>query len=201
MKLSHLIQRLDLIKTIGDTDIDIQDVCFNSNEATENSLFICLNGRDFDGHSFALQAEKYGAVALVCEKEMDSNLPQIIVKNTRIALSIIASEFFGRPDKSMKIIGVTGTNGKTSTTHIIKCILDSAGIKCGVIGTLGAFYDDKYIEMPLTTPDPLLLHKTLAEMRDASVKVVVMEVSAHALYYDKIEGMDFIENINKIINF
>ncbi|MBE7087584.1 MAG: UDP-N-acetylmuramoyl-L-alanyl-D-glutamate--2,6-diaminopimelate ligase, partial [Clostridiales bacterium] len=191
MKLSKLIKNLEVVKVIGDTDVDITEICINSNSVTSGSMFICLNGLDFDGHGFALQAERYGARAIVSERETEVSVTQIIVKDARVAMSFLSAEFYGRADREMKLIGVTGTNGKTSTTHIIKSIMDSAGVKCGVIGTLGAFYDNVFIELPLTTPDPLMLHKILFKMKNAGVKVVVMEVSAHALYFDKIEGMFF----------
>lgn len=191
MKLKQLIKDLEVVKIIGNTDVDVKDITQNSNCITVGSLFICLSGRDFDGHDFVSHAENYGAVAVVTERETDTNLTQIIVNNSRIAMSILAGEFYGRADKKLKLVGVVGTNGKTSTTHIIKNLVQGAGIKCGVIGTLGVFYGDNYEESKLTTPDPIDLHKTLAKLLEWGAKIVIMEISAHAIELEKIFGLHF----------
>ena len=191
MNLKKLLKNVDVIKIIGDDNVDITDIKFNSNEVVKNSLYICLKGVNYDGHDFVVQAEKYGAKAIVCTKELETNLCQIIVKDARVALSIISSEFFDNCHKKMKIIGVTGTNGKTTTTHLITSILANNGVKCGLIGTIGVFYSGKFIEPSLTTPDPIILHKIFKDMYDSGVEVVVMEVSAHAIYLKKIYGIEF----------
>lgn len=191
MLLSKLIYGLKIKKIIGKTDIDIKNVIIDSKLSNKDALFICISGRGFDGHDFIKQAVKYGVSAIVCERECDANVTQIIVENTRIAMSVIAAEFYGHADKKMKIVGVTGTNGKTTTTYIIKNILDKAGVKCGVIGTLGIVYGKNHLEPTLTTPDPLELHRIFADMYKDGVKTVVMEVSAHALYWDKVEEINF----------
>ncbi len=191
MQLKELIKNLNIVKIIGKTDLEVTDVKADSNLLTFGSVFVCLNGRNHDGHVFIKQAEKYGCVAVITEKEAPCGITQVIVEDTRIALSIIASNFYGNVDKEMDLIAVVGTNGKTTTAHLIGDILNSNGVKCGVIGTLGTFYDGKSLEPTLTTPDPLELHKTLKEMYDCGVKTVVMEVSAHAVYYKKIFGLKF----------
>ena len=191
MKLSTLIENLPRKKVIGKTNVEIENLQIDSNSVTHGSLFICLCGRDFDGHSFVRQVENYGAVAIVTEKQLDTSLTQVIVENCRATMGIIAAEFYSHPEKKMKIIGVTGTNGKTTTTHIIKSICDNAGLPCGLIGTLGTFYRGKFIEPSLTTPDPFVLYKTFYEMQKSGVEVVVMEVSAHALYLDKVSNLNF----------
>lgn len=191
MLLSDLIYGLQIKKIIGKTDIDIKNVIIDSKLSNKGALFICVSGRGFDGHDFIKQAVSYGVSAVVCERECEVGVTQIIVENTRIAMSVIAAEFYGHADKKMKIVGVTGTNGKTTTTYIIKNILDKAGVKCGVIGTLGIIYGKNHFEPTLTTPDPLELHRIFADMYKDGVKTVVMEVSAHALYWDKVEGINF----------
>ncbi|MBO5068274.1 MAG: hypothetical protein J6C62_07735 [Clostridia bacterium] len=191
MKLSKLIQDLEVVKVIGQTNVEINDVKIDSNQVNSGNLFICIRGKDFDGHGFIRQVELYGAKAVVTEKELDTSLTQIIVKNTRLAMSAIASAFYGHVDRKMKLIAVLGTNGKTTTSHLIKSILDNAGYKCGVIGTLGSYFCDKHIEPSLTTPDPLVLHKTLFEMYACGIRTVVMEVSAHAVYFEKVKGLKF----------
>lgn len=191
MKLNELIENLSVIKIIGDVDVDITDVKIDSKIVALGSLFVCLRGNDYDGHLFAKEAEKYGCTAIICEEELEIGITQIIVADTRKALSLIAGNFFGNVHKKMTLIGVVGTNGKTTTAHLIGEILNTNGVKCGVIGTLGAFYQGNMMESSLTTPDPLQLHKMLKDMYDCGVKTVVMEVSAHAIYHKKINGLDF----------
>lgn len=195
MKLLDLIKNLDVEKIIGNTDVVVEDVQTDSNQVGNNSLFICLKGNNFDSHDFAKQIERYGASAVICEKQMNVNITQIIVKDCRSALSVIASEFYGNVDKKMKLIAVIGTNGKTTTAHLIRNVLEKSGIKCGVIGTLGTFYGEQFVEPSLTTPDPIELNAILRKMYDSGVKTVVMEVSAHAIYYNKIKGLKFYAGI------
>lgn len=191
MKLKALIKNLKYKEIVGKTDLEIKEIKTDSNSVVSGSLFICLKGKDFDGHGFIRQVEKYGAVAIISEKKLETTLTQIIVDNSRSAMSIIASEFYGRADKKMKMIAVLGTNGKTTTSHVIRNIFEKSGVKCGLIGTLGTFYGNESKEPTLTTPDPLELHKTLKEMYDSGVETVVMEVSAHAVYLDKVKGLKF----------
>lgn len=191
MKLCELIKNIDVKKALGNLDSEITDVQTQSDLVTDGCLFVCNKGKEYDGHDFVSQAEKFGAAAVVVERELKTALPQIIVSSSRKALSVIASEFYSNPAKEMSLIGVVGTNGKTTTSHLIYEIVGRSGLKCGVIGTLGTYYDDKYVEPTLTTPDPMQLHKIFAKMRDSGVKVVVMEISAHAVYWDKIYGINF----------
>lgn len=191
MKLSSLIKNVEIKQIIGNTDCEITQIITDSNSVTKNSLFICLNGKDYDGHSFISEVEKYGAEAVICERNLDTNITQIIVDNSRKVMSIVASNFYDNPSKKLKLIGVIGTNGKTTTTHLITSVLMNNGVKCGLIGTLGIFYGDTYCEANLTTPDPLELHKTLFEMYENGVETVIMEVSAHAVFLDKAYGLDF----------
>lgn len=191
MKLSQLINELDVKKVIGSTDLEIENIYCDSKSVTKNSVFICIKGKENDGHNFYKQVENYGAIAIVCEKELDTSITQIIVKDSRDSMSTLAAEFYGHADRDMSVIGVTGTNGKTTTTHIIYKILQESGIKSALIGTLGTFYGEKHIETELTTPDPLTLHKQFRDMKNDGVKAVVMEVSAHALYFEKLKGIKF----------
>lgn len=191
MKLLDLLKDVKYKKIIGKQDVNIKEIVMDSNKVVQDSLFICISGKDFDGHSYVKQAESYGAIAIVCEKEVETNVTQIIVDNSRLAMSQLASNFYGNVDRKMKIIAVIGTNGKTTTSHLIKSILNSCSIKCGVIGTLGTYYCDKFIEPSLTTPDPIDLHKIFADMYDCGVRCVVMEVSAHAIFLDKVKNIKF----------
>lgn len=191
MKLNKIIENLKTVKIIGDDNVEIKDLKIDSASVSVGSLYVCLSGKEFDGHAFIKQVEFYGAVAIISEREIETSLTQVIVKDAREAMSIVASNFYGHSDKKLKIIGVTGTNGKTTVTYAIKSILDQADIKCGVIGTLGVKYLDYYKESSLTTPDPIELHKIFYDMVLKGVEVVAMEVSAHALALKKLVGIDF----------
>ncbi len=191
MKLDQLIKNLRVEKIIGTLDLDITDVKIDSRSVCNGNLFVALKGVDSDGADYISQAETYGAVAVVTERELQTHLTQIIVKNARKELSNLAISFYKNKSKKIKLIGVIGTNGKTTVSHMIYNVLNNAGIKCGVIGTLGTFYLDKQVEQDLTTPDPLTLNKMLSDMYDEGVKVAVMEVSAHAIFWEKVYGLDF----------
>lgn len=191
MQLTKLLKNLQVKKIVGNTDIDIKDVKTDSKSVTKNDLFIAIKGGGFDGHDYILEAERYGAKAVVCLKETETSLTQIIVEDTRIATCNIAREFYNHPEKNLKLIGVVGTNGKTTTTHVIRSILEKSSVKCGVIGTLGVYFGEKYYEPTLTTPDPLELYKIFNEMVNDGIKAVVMEVSAHAIHFGKLSGLDF----------
>lgn len=191
MELKKIIKNIKEAEIYGDTSVDINNVTADSTLVTPGSLFICINGKVNDGHTFIKNAEKYGAVAFITEVKLDTSLPQIVVQNSRQAMALIASEYYNHPERKMKMLAVIGTNGKTTTSHLIHKILSTCGIKSGIIGTLGTFYDEKVIEPTLTTPDPLDLYKILADMYKSGVKVVVMEVSAHAIFYDKVKFIDY----------
>ena len=191
MKLKDLLKGIKPLKIEGDINIDVKDVAIDSNCVVNGSLFICIKGGDFDGHSFCKTAEQYGAVAIICQRKVETNLTQIMVEDTRIAMSVIASNFYNNPEKEVKIIGVTGTNGKTTTVQLISKILNDNGINCGTIGTLGIEYNQTHLPSNLTTPDPLVLFKTLRDMVNNGVRAVAMEVSAHATYFNKIYGLFF----------
>ena len=190
MKLEKLIENLDA-NVVGETDHEIFDITYNSKEVTKGSLFVCIRGENSDGHDFAKDAERNGAAAILCEKQVQVNIPQIIVLSTRKALSKVFSCFYDNPQNKLKIIGLTGTNGKTTTSFLIKSILEESGKKVGLIGTQGAFIGKQFFQTGLTTPDPQLLFKLLKQMVDFGVEYVVMEVSAHALALDKTEGIVF----------
>lgn len=191
MKLSKIIQDVNYEEIIGSSDIDIKDVSADSNAVGKNGLFVCISGENYDGHEFIKQVVNYGCAAAVVERRLNTPITQIVVKDARVAVCEIAAAFYGHADKKMKIIGVVGTNGKTTTTHFIASVLMNAGVKCGLIGTLGVFYGDNVRESSLTTPDPIEFHKTLAEMYESGVEAVVMEVSAHAAHFKKVYGVEF----------
>ncbi len=191
MKLSKLISRLKVKKIIGDVNLDISEIFIDSKAVTKNSLFVCLKGKVVDAHTLIRQVESFGASAVVAETPLDTNLTQIIVEDTRYALSVLSAEYYGNAYEKMKIVGVVGTNGKTTTSHIIKNVLQRNGKKCGVIGTIGSYYFGNRVENNLTTPDPLELHKIFKDMYENGVEIVVMEISAHAIFLKKVANITF----------
>jgi len=191
MQLKKILNKIDVLEVVGDKNVDIKDLKCDSNAVSEGSLFFCLTGRTNDGNKYVKQAKNYGAVAIVTEKKSNVNATQVIVKNARQTMAKLSSVFFGEPDKKLKIIGVVGTNGKTTTANMIYSVLNSAGIKAGVIGTLGVKFLDREYPPTLTTPDPIDLYRILGEMVDCGVEYAVMEVSAHAIYLDKVKGLNF----------
>ena len=172
-----------------DVDLEITGLAIDSSKVMRGNLFFCLVGRENDGHTFAADAVSRGAVAIVVERRLALDVVQIEVENTRKALALCSAAFFGYPSKRLKMIGITGTNGKTTTTYIVKSIIESAGHVCGLIGTNAVEYNGTKTEARLTTPDPIELHSVLRDMADAGVEYVVMEVSAHALALNKVDGI------------
>ncbi len=193
MKLRELLTDLPyLVGTRGDLEQRIDTITASSSEKVTNGLFFCIVGARFDAHRFAPQAVENGCTALVVERFLDDlDVPQILVSNGRGAMARIAAAFYGWPSRSMKLIGITGTKGKTTTSYMVKSIMEHAGLKCGLIGTTGDMIGDRRIESHFTTPDPIELQRTLRLMADEGVQVVSMEVSAHAIDMLRLDGMVF----------
>jgi len=191
MNLYNLINNTSYLATKGSVSVDVTDLCQNVEKANKGSLFFCYKGVNFDGHLVAEKAKKRGAIALVVERFLDCDLPQILVKNSRKYLSKLCNKFFDYPTKKLKLIGVTGTNGKTTITHIIRKIFLQSGLPTGLVGTNGVYYLDKHIKSNLTTPDTIDLFRFFYEMQKSGIKYVVMEVSAHSLDLNKLYGIKF----------
>lgn len=180
-----------ILETRGNLITEIKNLISDSREKTENGLFFCISGARFDAHKFAPQAAENGCVAFVVEKPLDIDSPQIIVENVRSAMAYISSAFFGHPAREIRMIGVCGTKGKTTTSFLMKAILEKAGFKTGLIGTTGNMIGEKRIKSNLTTPDPIDLHRCLRQMRDEGVEAVSMEISAHAVDMHRLDGVTF----------
>lgn len=192
MRLSKLLENvLGIKERLGDMETEITSLSADSRSVAKNGLFFCLTGGTVDSHVYAMQAIKNGAVGIVTERRLETDAPQIVVEDSREALGLISAAFYGNPSERMRIVGITGTNGKTTVSYMLASILENAGKKTGVIGTLGIRYGNKKINSGLTTPDPIQLQKVLAEMFLHGVEYVVMEVSAHALWYKKTAGISF----------
>ncbi len=193
MLLSKLIEHLNDFKTKNYKDIEINGMSYNSLSIKKGDIFICIKGESSDGHNYAKDAVDKGAASLFCEEELPLDVPQIIVKDTKRTMAVIASEFYGEPSKQINLIGVTGTNGKTTVTHLIQSIFEENNEKCALIGTLGykLSSSDDYKEAKHTTPQPPELQKNLKLIADSGIKNVVMEVSSHSLEQNRVGCCDF----------
>lgn len=170
--------------------INIKQIKTDTNDKNlKNSLFVCINGYNFDSHDLSRSLEKKGIKFIVCEKEIETNLPYVIVENSREVLGALCDNFYNHPTKSFSLIGVIGTNGKTSTTYFIKQLLNLNNKKCSVIGTSGVYINEKKLKETLTTPDPLVLYDLFCKAKKAKSGFVVMEISAHAIYLKKVASL------------
>lgn len=190
MKLHTLLKVLPFVKLPKDNP-DIQDIVQDNRKVTPGSLFICIEGLTVDGHQFAEDAANKGAVAILSEKPLNVNTPVILVPSTKRAMAILADYFYGQPTKKMRLIGITGTNGKTTTSHLIEQIFRDAGEKTGLIGTMYMKIADTILDTKNTTPDSLTLQNTFKQMLDEGVSTAVMEVSSHALDQGRVFGCDY----------
>ena len=176
---------------------DIASIAIDSRNVAEKSLFICLTGLNVDGHSFISEVAEKGASAIIVDTDQTiypENVTILKVADSRQSLSIVAANFYNHPEKNLNLVGITGTNGKTSTTYMVDAILREAGKISGVIGTVGLFLDNKPVDIPFatsTTPDPLELQHIFQHFSRNSAKYAVMEVSSHALALRKMEGLLF----------
>ena len=192
MKLKALIGRIPgEVSTKGNTDIEISELCVDSRRATPGALFFCTPGLHMDAHDFAPQAVEKGASALVVERFLPLDVPQVKVEDVRVAVSYVASEYFGNPSEKLMMLGITGTKGKTTTSFLVKAIMEAAGVKTGLIGTVCSMIGDETIPNRLTTPDPIETQTLLRRMVDAGMECVIMEVSAHALDMHRLAGVKF----------
>ncbi len=192
MKLNELLNSVNYDKINGNTEVEISGLCTDSRLVKRGDLFFAYKGGKHDSHGDISEAINGGAVAVICERPIEGCAAvQIITRDGRGQIAPAARAFYGYADKKLKLVAVTGTNGKTTTTHMLAGIFKAAGKSAGVIGTLGIEYCGKFIAPELTTPDPIFLHSVFADMLAAGVEYVFMEVSAHALYFDKINGLTF----------
>lgn len=194
MKVRDLLKDIDYNILQGRDDLIIEGLNYNSKAIKDGEAFFCIKGLKADGHKYAESAIGNGAKVIVCEDPVvtkDADVTVIKVNDTRKALAIAASNYYDNPSKKMKVIGITGTNGKTTTAFMVKSVLEKAGFKVGLIGTVANYIGDKKLKAERTTPESLELHKLFDDMIKAGVEYCVMEVSSHSLYLHRVYGIEF----------
>ena len=193
MQLSYLIKGLDILEISGDNSGDVSSICYDSGRCEEGSLFVAVSGHKSDGHDYISEAVNRGARYIVHEKDIYTK-PQITyikVADSRRALGVLGKNFFQNPSSKLCLIGITGTNGKTTVSYLLESILTSAGLKVGVIGTVDYRFNGKVFPAPITTPESLDLQKMLSEMADSGITHVILEVSSHSLDLKRVHGCEF----------
>ena len=193
MKLSKLLERLEYKVVQGNDEIEVTTLINDSRKVEEGSVFVCISGAVSDGHRFIPDVAGKGAAAVIVEKEVEApeHVTVIRVEDTRYALALMSAAYFGYPAEKLKVIGITGTKGKTTTTYMIKSILDSVGYKVGLIGTIEAIIGDEKIPASNTTPESYTIQQYFARMVEAGCDCVVMEVSSQGLMLHRTAGIQF----------
>lgn len=198
MRLSNLIQTLSYEVLQNDADVEVSQLVYDSRKVAKGDVFVCVSGAVSDGHNYISQVIEKGAKAVIVEKDLASlelgenkEVTVIRVNDTREALAHMAAAFFGHPAKELKVIGITGTKGKTTTTYMIKSILENAGFKTGLIGTIETIIGEECIPACNTTPESYVVQETFRKMADAGCQCVVMEVSSQGLMLHRVSGFTF----------
>lgn len=197
MILKSLLKGLDYEVIKGNEESKVQNIRYDNRKIEQGDAFVCVKGFKADGHSFIGDAIKKGANVLIVQEDVSvqEDITIIKVRDTRKALAIMSSNYFGNPKDKLKIIGITGTNGKTTSAFIIKSILEKAGFMTGLIGTIANYIGNKKVDAVRTTPESYELHELFKNMVDAGVEYCVMEVSSHSLELDRVYGIQFEEGI------
>ena len=192
MKLKELLADINVLKATVNMDLDIADVAYDSRKVQPGGMFVAVTGFATDGNRFIPMAMEKGAAVVVTAKEPEQEIPYVLVESDRLALAYIGRNFYGNPAESVKMIGVTGTNGKTSSTLLLKHVLEVVkGAKVGLMGTMENIIGDEHIPADRTTPESFELQALLARMRSAGCTHVIMEVSSHAIALDRVAGITY----------
>ena len=195
MRLRDLLENADYECIQGTVDAEVSAVIYDSRKVVPGCLFICIEGAKYDGHEYAAEAVEKGAgvllVSRVSEEIRQKDVTVIRVDDTRYAMAFISAAWFGHPAEKLRVIGITGTKGKTTTTYLVKSILENAGFRVGLIGTIEVIIGDTHIHAENTTPESYLLQEYFARMAEAGLDAVVMEVSSQALKLHRSQGFVF----------
>ncbi len=192
MLARELVAELEFENRGADLDKPVRTIVSDTRSEVSGAVFVCIAGARFDSHTMAAEMVRRGALFCVCDHEIEASVPHLLVPDTRAALSLLWSAWYGHPERAFStIIGITGTNGKTSTSLMIRQILSHASYRCGVIGTTKYIVGDKEYDAPLTTPDPEQLFRYFAEMIENGLDTLIMEVSSHSLAQRRVEGIPF----------
>lgn len=193
MKLTSLLEHLEYEVCQGSDDIEVTELINDSRKVKEGSVFVCIAGAVTDGHEYIEDVASKGAAAVIVERSVNApeGMTVIHVDDTRYALALMSAAYFGYPAKKLNVIGITGTKGKTTTTYMVKSILEGVGHKVGLIGTIETIIGDKTIPASNTTPESYTIHKYFAEMVEAGCDSVVMEVSSQGLMLHRTAGIEF----------
>lgn len=192
-RLDKLLERLDYTVVQGGTKIEVTELVYDSRKVTPGCLFVCIKGTAVDGHTFVQEAAEHGAAAILVQEDVEApeNVTVIKVEDSRYGLALLSCAWFHYPAEKLKVIGVTGTKGKTTTTYMVKSILENAGYKVGLIGTIEAIIGDKAIPANNTTPESWIVQKYFHQMAEAGCQCVVMEVSSQGLMMHRTAGIPF----------
>ncbi len=192
MLLKELVSGLELEKTAGSLNVPVEGLAYDSRKVKQNYLFACLRGSKYDGHGFAGEAVRKGASCILCESETDeSRVPGIVVKNSRRALSAVSAKFYGFPSRSMNVVGITGTNGKTSVAYLCEAVGKEAGFNPGVMGTINYRWGGRILPAPQTTPESLETQDILSQMKSRGCDYVFMEASSHGISQHRLDDVTF----------
>jgi UDP-N-acetylmuramoyl-L-alanyl-D-glutamate--2,6-diaminopimelate ligase len=192
VKLRELLKEIPTTAVHADGELEITDISYDSRKTVPGGLFVAISGYTMDGHAYIPKAVENGAVCVVCERPPETDIPYVQVAHSRQALALLGKNWFGHPAEEMTMTAVTGTNGKTSTTYLLKAVLEQAlGAKVGLIGTNQNMIGDAVLPTERTTPECFELQKLFRQMRDEGCTHVVMETSSHALYEGRVHGIRF----------
>src|ERR1700736_946918 len=192
MQLKTLLAAIPVREIIGPTDRAVESIAYDSRRVQRDGLFAALRGEKSDGHDFIAQAIEKGAAVIVAERaEKHPRATCVVVENTRSAMADLSARFYNFPARKLKMAAVTGTNGKTTTTFLIKHICEKAGLRCGLLGTVRYEIGERVLPAARTTPESLDLQELLAQIRDAGCRAAAMEVSSHALAQERTRGLDW----------